>query len=158
MDRPNLAHGNEQERNIRLQKRASFTYEGATDDIISRLLPRSIHVKWGQCQSSTVRNKDSFYFMSGEANTSCKVKFMSAILLVRKVLLSPSVVLAHFLRSSLDWLSIRRIVCKTYIIPAGNLNGNHEKLFIEQLSSRLVIECVNNDAFNPKLYEESLQH
>ena len=42
-----------------------------------------------------VRNQDSFCLMSGEANPSYKVKLISAVLLVRKMQLSPSVFLAH---------------------------------------------------------------
>ena len=42
-----------------------------------------------------VRNKDSFCLMSGEANASYKAKLISAVLLVLKVQLSPSVFLAH---------------------------------------------------------------
>ena len=45
-------------------------------------------------------------------------------------------------------VSIRRVVCSTYTIPAGNLDGNHEKLFTGQLLSRFVCGCVDNDAFN----------
>ena len=40
-------------------------------------------------------NKDWFCLVSGEANPYHKVKLISAVLLVRKVLLSPSVFLAH---------------------------------------------------------------
>ena len=88
--------------------------------------------------------------MSGEANPSYKVKLISAVLLVRKVQQSPSVFLAHAkaLESGLAKYPIKRVVCKTYTIPAGNLDGNHEKLFTGQPPSRLVIGCVNNDAFN----------
>ena len=97
-----------------------------------------------------VRNKDSFCLMSGEANASCIVKIISAIFLVRKVQLSPSVFLAHAkaLESGLAKYPIRRVVCKTCTIPAGNLDGNHEKLFTGQLPTRLIIGCVDNDAFN----------
>ena len=65
--------------------------------------------------------------------------------------LSPSVFLAHakaLESSGLAKYPIKRVVCKTYTIPAGNLDGNHEKLFTGQLSSRLVNGCVDNDAFN----------
>ena len=64
--------------------------------------------------------------------------------------LSPSVFLAHAkaLESGLANYPIKRVVCKTYTIPAGNLDGNHEKLFTGQLPLRLVIGCVDNDAFN----------
>ena len=88
--------------------------------------------------------------MSGEANPSYKVKLISAFLLVSKVQLSPSVFLAHAkaLESGLGKYPIKRVVSKTYTIPAGNLDGNHEKLFAGQLPSRLVIGYVDNDAFN----------
>ena len=90
MDRPNLADANEEERNFGLQNRASFTHEGATVDLIERIhsdvfvqdrfMLNKVHVK-----VRLVRNKDSFCFMSGEANASYKVKIISAVVLVRKV-------------------------------------------------------------------------
>jgi hypothetical protein len=43
---------------------------------------------------------------------------------------------------------IKRVVCKTFTIPAGFLNVSHEKLFSGQLPSRLVIGIVDNEAFN----------
>ena len=88
--------------------------------------------------------------MSGETNPSYKDKLISAILLVWKVQLSPSVFLAHAkaLESGLAKYPIKPVICKTYTIPAGNLEGNQEKLFTGQLPSRLAIGCVDNDAFN----------
>ena len=76
-----------------------------------------------------VRNKDSFCLMSGEANPTYKVNLISAVLSVRKVQLNPSVFLAHAkaLESTLAKYPIKRVVRKTYNIPAGNLDGNHEK-------------------------------
>ena len=96
-----------------------------------------------------VRNKDSFYLMSGEAG-SYKVKLISAVLLVCKMQLSLSVFLAYAtaLESGLAKYPIKRVVCKSYTFPAGNLDGNHEKLFTGQLPSRLVIGCVDNDTLN----------
>ena len=54
-------------------------------------------------------------------------------MLVRKVQLKPSVFLAHakVLESELTKYTIRWVVCKTYTIPAGNMDGNHEKLFTD---------------------------
>ena len=138
-----------------MQKRAAFTDRGATVDLIDRIhsdiffqdryLLNEVNVK-----VRLVRNKDSFCLMSGEANPTYKMKLIIAVLLVRKVPLSPSVFLAHAkaLKFGLAKYPIKRVVCKTYTIPAGNLDGNHEKLFIGQLPSRLVIGCVDNDAFN----------
>ena len=73
----------------------------------------------GSVKVRLMRNKDSFRLMSGEANASYKVKIISAVLLVRKVQLSPSVFLDHAkaLESGLAKYPIRRVVCKTYAIP-----------------------------------------
>ena len=141
--------------NYGLQKRAAFTDRDVTVDMIGRIhsdiffqdryMLSEVNVK-----VRLVRNKDSFCLMSGEANSSYKVKLISAVLLVRKVQLTLSVFLAHAkaLLSGLAKYPIKRVVCKTYTIPAGNLDGNHEKLFAGQLRSRLVIGCVDNDSFN----------
>ena len=154
MDRPNPAHANEEERNFGLQKRASFTDEGATVDLIGRIhsdifFQDRFMLNEVNVSSTRAKQKDSFCLMSGEPNASYNVKLSSAVLLVHKVQLIPSVFLAQAKRSSLDWLNIPSDkTCKTYTIPAENLDGNHEKLFTGQLQTRLVIGCVDNDAFN----------
>ena len=104
-----------------------------------------------------VRNKDAFCLMSGEANPSYRVNLISTVLIVRKVQLSPSVFLAHAkaLDSGLAKYPIKRVICKTYTFPAANLDGNHEKLVTGQLSSRLVIGWVDNDAFNGNYVKRS---
>ena len=153
MDRPNPAHANEDERNSGLHKRASIMYDGETVDMIERIhsyiffqnrfMLNEVNVK-----VRLVRNKDSFCLISGETGATYKVKIICAIFLVRKVQLSPSDFLAHekVLESGLAKYLIRRVVCKTYTIPAGNFDGNHEKLFTGQLPIRLVIGCVDNAA------------
>ena len=155
MDRPNPDHANAGETNYGLQRRSTFTDRGATVNMIdsihsdifiqNRYMLNEVNVK-----VRLVRNEDSLCLMSREANPSYKVKLISAVLLVRMVQLSPSVFLAHAkaLESGLAKYPIKRVVCKTYTIPAGNLDGNHEQLFTGQLPLRLVIECVDNDAFN----------
>ena len=155
MDRPNPAQVNEDERNFGLEKRASSTDDGATVELIRRIhsdvfFQDRFMLNEVNVRVSPVRNKDSFCIMSDEAHACYKVKVISAVLLVRKVQLSPSVFLAHAKAHASGWLNtpIRRVVCKTFTISAGNLNGNHEKLFTGQLPTRLVIGCVDNDAFN----------
>ena len=61
-----------------------------------------------------VTNKDSFCLMSGEANPSYKIKLISAVLLVRKMQLSPSVFHAHAksLESGLAKYPIKRVVSR----------------------------------------------
>ena len=83
MDRPNPAHANEEETNFGLQKRASFTDEGATVDLIGRIhsdvfFQDRFRLNEVNVKVQLVRNKDSFCLMSREANASYKVKIISA--------------------------------------------------------------------------------
>ena len=96
-----------------------------------------------------VRNKDAFCLMAA-AGSTFKVKILECKLYVRKVKISPSVFIAHnkALEVGNAKYPIRRAVCKTYTIPAGNLNHTQENLFTGQLPTRIVIGCVDNDAFN----------
>ncbi len=97
-----------------------------------------------------VRNKDAFCLMSNTEAAAYKIQIIECKLLIRKVKLSPSVFLAHakaFEVSNAKY-PVRRVICKTFTVPAGNLNCSRENLFAGQLPTRLVIGCVDNDAFN----------
>jgi hypothetical protein len=82
--------------------------------------------------------------------TRIKSKIVDVVLVIRKVKISPSVFLAHAktLENGLVKYPIRRVVCKTFTVPAGNLDATHEKLFSGQLPTRIVIGCIDNEAFN----------
>ena len=99
-----------------------------------------------------VRNKDAFCLMAA-AGSTFKVKILECKLYVRKVKISPSVFIAHnkALEVGNAKYPIRRAVCKTYTIPAGNLNHTQENLFTGQLPTRIVIGCVDNDCFQRSL-------
>jgi len=79
-----------------------------------------------------------------------KVTITNAMMLVRKVTLSPSVFLAHAkaLENGTTKYPIRRVVCKTFTVPANFMDVSHEKLFSGQLPTRIVVGLVRNDAFN----------
>src|SRR6218665_2566668 len=110
-----------------------------------RFLPNDIHIR-----IRLVRNKDAFCLMSSVAAAAYKVRILECKLFVRKVKLSPSVFLAH--AKALEYgnvkFPIRRAICKTFTIPRGNLDASQESLFSSQIPTRLVIGCVDNDAFN----------
>ena len=63
------------------------------------------------------------------------------------------VYLAHAktLESGMAKYPIRRVVCKTFTVPAGYLDASQEKLFSGQLPTRLILGCVDNRAFNGDL-------
>ena len=72
-----------------------------------------------------IRRKDVFCLLGAVGHM---IKIVSAVLLVRKVKLSPSVFLAHAkaLERSNAKYPIRRVMYKTFTVPAGFLDVSHE--------------------------------
>ena len=97
-----------------------------------------------------VRNKNEFCLMTTEANMHYKLRLKECKIFVRKVRLSPSVFVAHAkaLEAGNAKYPVRRVICKTFTVPRGNLDCSQENLFFGQLPTRLVIGCVENEAFN----------
>jgi hypothetical protein len=141
--------------NIGFKKRTALTEDGRVVDMLGsihsdlffqeRFLPNDINIKM-----RLVRNKDAFCLMSSTQGAAYKVRILDCKLYVRKVKLSPSVFLAHAKALELGNLKfpIKRAICKTFTIPRGNLDATQESLFTGQIPTRLVIGCVDNDAFN----------
>ena len=144
-------------RNAGLHKRAGLTDGSRSVDMIGRLhadiffqtryMLNEVNVK-----IKLSRSKDSFCLMA-EGAQAFKVTITKAALFMRKVTISPSIYLAHSkaLELGMAKYPIRRIICKTFTIPAGYLDASNEKLYSGQLPSRLIIGCVSNSAFNGRL-------
>ena len=141
--------------NTGFRKRSALANEGNIVEMLGcihsdlffqdRFLPNDVNIK-----IRLVRNKDAFCLMSSVQGAAFKVRILECKLYIRKVKLSPSVFLAHAkaLEAGNVKFPIRRGVCKTFTIPRGNLDATQECLFSGQLPTRLVIGCVDNDAFN----------
>jgi hypothetical protein len=136
-----------------LAKRASFTSESAEVDMIGRIhsdifFQERYMLNEVNTRIKLTRSKDAFCLMAAEQ--AYKVQLTAAAFFVRKVKISPSVYLAHAktLESGMAKYPIRRVICKTFTIPAGYLDVSHEKLFTGQLPTRLIVGCVDNTAFN----------
>ena len=97
-----------------------------------------------------VRSKDEFVLVTGERDARYKAKIVEAVLLIRKVRILPAVALAHAkaLEKANAKYPFRRVECKTFSIPRGNLDVSQENVFLGQVPSRLVLGIVDNDAFN----------
>src|SRR6218665_4170751 len=110
-----------------------------------RFLPNDVNIK-----VRLVRNKDAFCLLSSVQGDTFKVGILECKLYVRKVKLSPSVFLAHVKALEVRNVKfpIRRTICKTFTIPARNLDASQESLFTNQLPTTIVIGCVDHDAFN----------
>jgi len=95
-------------------------------------------------KTKLVRSKYVFCVMF---QADCKVMTTKAAMFVRKVKLSPSVFLAHTKASENGKYPIRRVVCKTFTVPQGFRDIRREKLFSGQLTTRVVVGLVTNEAF-----------
>ena len=95
------------------------------------------------------RSKKEFCLI-GAADANFAIRIVAAELHVRKVKLSPSVFLAHAkaLERGTAKYPVKRVVCKTFTIPAGFLDVSIEKLFSGQLPARVVVGLVDVESFN----------
>ena len=97
-----------------------------------------------------VRSKDAFSLMAGGQNPDYKVQIVDAVLFARKAVLSPTVQMAHIkaLEKGTAKYPIRPVDCKVYSIPQGAMSHTHKNLFLGTLSKRLILWCIDNDAYN----------
>ena len=138
-----------------LVNRASYLKESAVVDMVGRIhsdifFQEKLLMGGVGVRIKLVRNKDSFALMSGDAVPDYKIKIDRAILRTRKVKISSAVALAHAkaLEQANAVYPIRRVECKTFSIPSGNLDSVHEKLFTGQIPTRVIVGIVDTDAFN----------
>ena len=140
MDKPNPLAANEVDRNSGLAKRQTFGAESREIDMIGRIhsdifFQDRYMLNEVNARIKLIRNNDAFCLMATGAR-QFKVLITAASFLIRKVKISPSVYLAHAktLESGTAKYPIRRVICKSFTIPAGYLDVSHEKLFSGQQS------------------------
>ena len=97
-----------------------------------------------------VRSKDAFSLMAGGANPDYKVRIVAAVLFARKAVLSSTVQMAHIkaLAKGTAKYPLRPVDCKVYSIPQGAMSHTHENLFLGTLPKRVILWCIDNDAYN----------
>ena len=97
-----------------------------------------------------VRSKDAFSLMADGQNPDYKVQIVDAVLFARKAVLSPTVQMAHIkaLEKGTAMYPIRPVDCKVYSIPQGAMSHTHNNLFLGTLPKRLILWCIDNDAYN----------
>ncbi|KAI0242984.1 hypothetical protein LSAT2_009527 [Lamellibrachia satsuma] len=97
-----------------------------------------------------VRSKAAFALMAGGPNPDYRITIVNAALFAKKATLNPTVQMAHIkaLERSTVKYPMRSVDCKVYSIPAGARSHTHENLFLGTLPKRLVLCCIDNDAYN----------
>ncbi|XP_035205678.1 uncharacterized protein F54H12.2-like [Stegodyphus dumicola] len=133
-------------------QRAELFKLSASVDMIGRLHLDMFHqerllLNMVDMKIKLIRSKPEFCLL-GEGEF--KVLLEQASLFVRKVRVSPGVVLGHAksLEKSTAKYPINRVLCKAYSIPTGNMSFIQDNIFIGQMPNRIVVACVDNDAFN----------
>ena len=96
-----------------------------------------------------VRSKPSFALMAAGIN-EYKINIVNASLFVEKATINPVVQMAHIkaLERNKVKYPLRPVERKVYSIPAGALSHTNENLFLSALPKRLVLCCIDNDAYN----------
>ena len=96
-----------------------------------------------------VRSTSEFALIAGGAN-EYRIVVANASLFVKKAALNPAVQKAHIMaleRTTVKY-PLRPVECKVYSIPTSALSHTHENLFLGSLPKRLVLCCIDNDAYN----------
>ncbi|GBM31293.1 Uncharacterized protein F54H12.2 [Araneus ventricosus] len=137
-----------------LKKRASLIEKSKVLDLIGnlhcdifyqdRLLLNLVDLK-----VKLIRSKPEFCLIA-PATANFSVIIEHASLFVRKVKVSPGVLLGHAkaLQSTPAKYPIDRVLSKMYSISKGSFSFSQDNVFLGQMPKRLIITCVDNDAFN----------
>ena len=143
--------------NLGLKARYQFTKESAGVSMVGRihsdlfLQPRLL-LNHTDMTIRLNRAKSSFCLVSSEVAVF-KVVIQEAVLRMRKVKVSPTVILEHStaLRKTTAKYPIQRVDCKVFSIPAGNMSINQDNLFLGNVPQRIIIAMVDTDAYNGTL-------
>lgn len=94
------------------------------------------------------KHKDAFCLMSDKDDYKCMIQ--SAKLYIRKVVVSPSIMLAHekALEKGVIKMPIKRVEVKTFTLSAGIASTTIANAFIGQIPNRLILGFVSNDAYS----------
>ena len=96
------------------------------------------------------RNGHEFCLMASEDDADYRVKLTDAYLKIRKVKVSPSITMAHeiALKRGPAIYPIRRVECKSFIIPAGNPSLMKDSVFSGLVPKTFVFGLVKSEVFN----------
>ncbi|XP_046839016.1 uncharacterized protein F54H12.2-like [Xenia sp. Carnegie-2017] len=96
------------------------------------------------------RTSDEFVLMSSVDGAAFRVKLIDAYLKVRKVKVNPSISLAHevALKKGPAIYPVRRVDCKSFIIPSGNPSLQKDNLFNGLVPKSFVFGLVESISIN----------
>ncbi|GBN72875.1 Uncharacterized protein F54H12.2 [Araneus ventricosus] len=138
-----------------LEKRSKFFESSATVDMIGGLHSDLFHqerllLNLVDLKIKLIRSKPEFCLQGEEGH---KVVLEKISLFVRKVRVSPGVILGHVkaLEKETAKYPINRVLCKVYSVPQGSMSMVQDNIFVGQMPKRIIVGCVENDAFHGTL-------
>ena len=149
---PTLAAANA---NMRLKKRYAFNQQSGVLEMAGPLFcdvfkSERLLLSFVDLKVILNRNVNAFCIMSDIDGAAHKVKLTEAYLKVRKVKVSPSVSITHelALKKGPAIYPVRRVECKTFIIPTGNPSLRKDNLYNGLVPKTFVFGMVDSAAFN----------
>lgn len=97
-----------------------------------------------------IPSKNSFCLMEHGLNPGSRVEITHCSLFVRKTKVNPAVALgiAKALEKATVKYPIKRVVIKSFAVPAGNVGAVQDNLFLSQTPNKIVIALVDSSAVN----------
>lgn len=144
-----------EDENKGLKKRRSFVLNSSPIDLMGHIHSDIFHqnkylLNGVELKVKLLRSRDEFSLMS---KSQFKVNIMEASLMVRRVKINPTVLIAH--AKAIEQYSakypITRVDVKSFTIPAGMMGKTIDNVYLGQLPKRIIIGLVNNKAFNGSL-------
>ena len=139
--------------NIGLKKRRSFFENGKTVDLLGHLHcdifnQEKFLLNGVEMRIRLIRSRDSFCIMDAE-NTS-SIHLVEASLIVRRVKISPGVLISHakMLSKACAKYPITRVDVKAIAIHSGVHGETLDNVIMGQLPKRIILGFVDNQAYN----------
>ena len=141
--------------NLGLKARYEFSKESGTIEMVGPIfsdvfMTDRLLLSFVDLKIVLNRSSHDFCLMASEDDVDYRVKLMDVYLKIRKVKISPSISVAHeiALKRGPAIYPIRRVECKTYVIPAGNPSLRKDNLINGLVPKSFVFGLVTSEAFN----------
>ena len=151
---PTLA-GDHANVNLGLKKRYEFSKESGIIEMAGPIfcdvfMSERLLLSYVDLKILMNRNVDEFCLMASEADADYRVKLTEVYLKIRKVKVNPSISIAHelALKKGPAIYPVRRVECKSFIIPAGNPSLRKDNLYNGLVPKTIIFGMVDSAAFN----------
>ena len=141
--------------NLSLKKRYEFSKESGIIEMAGPIfcdvfMSERLLLSYVDLKILMNRNVDEFCLTASEADADYRVKLTEVYLKIRKVKVIPSISIDH----ELAWKKepaiypVRRVECKSFIIPAGNPSLRKDNLYNGLVPKMIIFGMVDSAAFN----------